>query len=539
MALRRTRRGSPPALAAVVALALLWAPFLIGVDPAREQFMLDWRLPVIVPAALALMAALVLLGRRLGRVSRAILATLLLLAAVLQLAGTLVRHFLARGLDLYFDLGNLPSVVGLVTTAAGPVRAGLAAVLALAALVAIVLAMTWALGAWARLMTTERRAAIVLVLSLALVGGVAVAPGRFSAAAPDVVARQAARLYRAMAVTTGLDQHDEAALATPPPPVTNLAALKDRDVFLVYIESYGTAVLDVPSFRAVVAPALQDFARTVTAAGYHLVSSRLVSPVFGGGSWLAHATLDSGLKLDPFLYRFLTESRRETLPAYFRADGHRTVAVMPGITKPWPEARFFGFEHDYFAANLGYSGPPFGWFRIPDQYTLARFDADELAPGHKPLFAEIVLVSSHTPFAPVPPYVAHWHQAGPYKDIPQAEWHRIYREPDWAHLDRPYLQSVVYDLRTLGQWLAELQDNGLVIILGDHQPPGVIPRASPPWTVPIHILSRDPALVAPFVKAGYVAGAIPPEAAKVKGMERFLGDFLADFSRRGAAGTRS
>ncbi len=35
---------------------------------------------------------------------------------------------------------------------------------------------------------------------------------------------------------------------------------------------------------------------------------------------------------------------------------------MPGIKKPWPEGAFLGFERDYFAADLGYHGPPFGWF---------------------------------------------------------------------------------------------------------------------------------------------------------------------------------
>jgi hypothetical protein len=55
--------------------------------------------------------------------------------------------------------------------------------------------------------------------------------------------------------------------------------------------------------------------------------------------------------------------------------------------------------------------------------------------------------------------------------------------------------------------------------------------------VPVHVLSRDPALVAPFARAGYVAGALPPAQGMVKGMESFLGDFLADFSRRGHAGS--
>jgi hypothetical protein len=139
-------------------------------------------------------------------------------------------------------------------------------------------------------------------------------------------------------------------------------------------------------------------------------------------------------------------------------------------------------------------------------------------------------VSSHTPFAPVPPYIAQWNDTDPYEGVSPAEWRRIYREPDWAHLDRPYLDSIVYDLKTLAAWLAALPGDGLVIIVGDHQPPGMVSGATSPWTVPIHVLSRDPALLAPFARQGYAEGALPPRTNMVKGMESFLGDFLAGFS---------
>ncbi|HEX7970369.1 MAG TPA: hypothetical protein VF502_19255, partial [Stellaceae bacterium] len=210
----------------------------------------------------------------------------------------------------------------------------------------------------------------------------------------------------------------------------------------------------------------------------------------------------------------------------------RTVEIMPGLKTPAPDNGFWGFERSYYAGDLGYEGPPFGWFRIPDQYTLRRFDEAEAGPGHKPLFAQIVLVSSHTPFAPVPPYVADWRDAGSYRGIGQPEWDRIYAAPDWSRLDRPYVASVVYDLKTLGGWLARRDGDGLVVIVGDHQPPGFIAGEKQPWTVPIHVLSRDPDLLLPFAAAGYIEGAIPPRTGRFKGMESFLGDFLAAFSRQ-------
>ena len=75
----------------------------------------------------------------------------------------------------------------------------------------------------------------------------------------------------------------------------------------------------------------------------------------------------------------------------------------------------------------------------------------------------------------------------------------------------PYQQSVEYDLTVLAQWLPRALDAGAVaIILGDHQPPAVVGGELQQWTVPIHVLSRDPDLVAPFIAAGYVDGLFPP-----------------------------
>jgi hypothetical protein len=330
---------------------------------------------------------------------------------------------------------------------------------------------------------------------------------------------------------SGHDKRYAGALDAPQPPLGPLPGLKHRDVYIVFFESYGTAVLDNPRYAAEVAPALEDFAATVGAAGYHLVSSRIVSPTFGGGSWLAHGSIDAGVKLDALLARLVAATTRETLPRYMIAAGYRAIAVMPGIKTPAPDHAFWGFQRSYYAADLAYPGPPFGWFGIPDQYTLRQFDVGEAAPGHAPLFAQIVLVSSHTPFAPVPPFVAHPGAGDLFRDVAQSEWQRVYAPPDWAHLETPYLASVVYDLKALGAWLAGRPGDALVVILGDHQPPGFIAGENQPWTVPIHVLSRDPDLVRPFEAAGYVEGAVPPAAGPFKGMETFLADFLAAFAR--------
>jgi hypothetical protein len=76
-------------------------------------------------------------------------------------------------------------------------------------------------------------------------------------------------------------------------------------------------------------------------------------------------------------------------------------------------------------------------------------------------------------------------------------------------------------------------DGTLVIILGDHQPPAFVSGDTQSHTVPIHILAKDPDLLAPFIAQGYTSGAFPAQQAPFPVMENFLATFLDGFSRNG------
>ena len=514
-----------------VFLSLLFLPEQVrdgnrlGLDPRPELEVL------LLLGALGLLA---LLGRRLPVWARAVVGVVVALAALFHFLVAAVPSFFERDLDLYWDLPHIPDLIGLFLDAAGPVKgwASLFGVMLLFILVSWFV--TLLLGRMERALAVPGRPTLALgvaVLGLMLlpiqVGGRPLVSDRLSLE----VGAHAARTVMAWRIMHGAPGPYAAALASPQPPPGDLVRLKHHDVYLIFFESYGTTVLDDPRFSAVIRPALDEFASAVNDAGYYMLSNRIVSPTFGGGSWLAHGTMASGLKLDFFLYRLLLSTDRRTLPQYMKAAGYQSLNIMPGIKAPWPEGAYWGFDRTLVAKDMGYEGPPFGWFGIPDQWTLKVALQQIDAHPHAPLFTQIVLLSSHTPFAPVPPYVADWSDVGPYKSISQPEWDRIYTNPDWWHLEEPYLQSVQYDLKTLAGWLKQLRGQPLVIILGDHQPPGFVSGSVAPHTVPIHVLSRDEDLVLPFATLGYTAGAIPPpESGAVKGMESFLPDFLRLFS---------
>jgi hypothetical protein len=524
-------------LAAGLCALLLSLFFLPARDPSIHRLTIDWRPSTVLAGLLFLLAVLAVIHPRAvaARALPRVLAALVLVAALLNLADAATPAILGRGLDLYWDLGHAHSLIGLAVDAIGPWRSA-AAVLALAVCIALMVVVAQRLWRIVLAGLADRRvalaAAIVLGLGLtaaawtpASVEPLASGPGR-------ALVRQASGLERLWRPPAMLP----AALAKPEPPKSDLAGLKGRDVYLVYLESYGTAVFDTPTFRAALEGPLARFQTVVEAAGYSIASNRLVSPTFGGGSWLAHATVASGVRVgDPVLYAALMASGRKLMPRYFKEAGWRALDIMPGIKGRYPEGRAWGFDRQVFADDLGYHGPGFGWFRIPDQFTLERAGTMRRALGEEtPVFTQIVLVSSHIPFSPVPPYVSDWGDAGVFATVPRTGWDEVYRQPEWTRLAPAYAKSLAYDFVVLRDWLARrLSGRGLVILLGDHQPPAVVAGEDQPWTVPIHILSRDPTLVAPFLAAGYVRGLDPTQAAPHPGMEDFLAGFLAAFDRGG------
>ena len=518
-------------LLGVALLSLLFLPRGIADE---NRLVLAPRPELEVLLLLALLAFLVLVGRGLALGWRIAAALLLTLGAVVNLASAAVPSFFERPLDLYLDLRHVPNLIALFVDAAGPVR-GWATVLGVAlVLVLLPFAIAFLLGLMERALRGRGRAEAVLALALIGCVGALIPAGEdggyVSARMSREIGQHAVVAWRSYRIMNGAPGPYGVTLNAPEPPASDLAKLRHRDVYLVFFESYGTSVLDDPSFAAQIKPVLADFETSVRDSGYYIVSNRIDSPTFGGGSWLAHGTIASGLKLDELLYQLLLTTKRKTLAKYMEAAGYRTLAIMPGLKSISPGEDFWGFDRTVIARDLKYEGPEFGWFEIPDQWTLkAALEQVDQKP-HGPLFTQIVLVSSHTPFAPVPPYLEEWNNVGPYDGIPQSEWDQIYRSPDWWHLEQPYIASVKYDLKALAGWLQRLKGQPLVIILGDHQPPGFVSGEVVPHTVPIHVLSRDDELVLPFADLGYVSGAIPPEQGEVKGMETFLPDFLRLFA---------
>lgn len=470
---------------------------------------------------------------------------------VVKLADMAAFEALSRPFNPVLDLNLLHAGWVLLSGSIGDLAAAAAVV---AVVIAILLIIAAAISSALRLSASaaiHRRLAMP-VGALAIVAAV-VAPAIVSAGSSILIKRHA---ERAVASLSDLETFRKQAASDPLADIgaeERLAALDGKDVLLVFVESYGRTVLDKPEYRADVLPVLDAFGETVDRNGFSAASGYLTSPVAGGQSWLAHASVLSGLWIDSQQrYNSLIVSDRATLIDDFGEAGWRTVAVMPAITMPWPEGETFGYDAIYNEKRLDYRGKPFNWVTMPDQYTLSAFDRMERkAINRRPLFAEIALISSHAPWTPVPELVE-WSEIGDGRIFSEQAETGPTPEEVWSDMDRVrvhYRRSVEYALSTLSSYVGErLDEDFVLIVLGDHQPARSITGPTENRDVPYHIISDDAALVERLAASLDLApGIVPGDGVPSMPMSDFRERFVRalsgenegepDFAPRGAGPT--
>ena len=487
-------------------------------------------------------AVLLVLPARARRVAAVLLGLGLGVLAVLKVINLGFRYVLARRFDPVLDWPLLKDGYNYLVETGGTAYANGAVVAAVAGTVAVsaalvlsVLRLSTVAARHHRAATRAVPAAIAAWVAFAI-SGVQLFP--YAPVASDSTVRLA-RTTLAKVPQSLADQKAFAVAAAHDPwrdvPAERLlGALRGKDVVFGVVESYGRSALDNPKMARTVVPALAASSAELATAGFHVRSAYLTSSTYGGGSWLAHATFQSGLWIDnQGRYRQLTAGNRMTLTrAFQKADWH-TVGVEPGNTHTWPEADFYGYETVYDSRNLGYRGPQFGWSRMPDQYTLAQFQQHVYArPDRGPLMAEITLTSSHTPFAPIPQMVD-WDAIGDgtvYGPIAAAGKTRGEVWKSTGRVRAEYAKSVAYSVTALSSWAAKYADDNLVLLIfGDHQAAPTVSGQDASHDVPISIVAKDPAVLDRIAGWGWQNGLRPDDDAPVWPMDSFRDRFLTTF----------
>ncbi|MDG3040508.1 sulfatase-like hydrolase/transferase [Roseicyclus marinus] len=537
-----TRFRLRPALRLILAALVL---HLVLIQPNHPAAM-TWGALRLFPLELpAILLGLIAVGQgRAGLILRRLLVAALAVIAALKTADFAMFTALARGFNPVSDLALIEAGLRLLTGSIGLALTVLAASAALIALAAVIALLWWATGVWAgavapRPLARSAVGAAAIVSGAIVIGEIGDTMGRWSLPYDPPGAAFTARVgverwQSGRATLADLRAFEAAAARDPWAEAGPRLDLIDRDVIVVFVESYGRTSHDTALFADLHRATLEAGEADLAGRGLSMASGYLASPTRGGQSWLAHATLANGLWIDgQTRYGAALASGRRTLFHLAQEAGFHTAAVMPQITLDWPESLVMGFDTVLAAADLGYAGQNFNWVTMPDQFTYAAMDRllREARPDDRPLFIQLATGTSHAPWVPVPEMVA-WDDLGDGRifdamaaagDPPDVVWR------DRDRVRAQYRLAVDYALQAVLAYAARhAEDPPLMIVLGDHQAAGFVALDERP-DVPIHVIG--PAhLVERAMGWGLSPGLIPPQDAPVTPMDRMRDLILSSFT---------
>jgi hypothetical protein len=525
------RRGIAVALTAL-ALLVVWAALVAPNQPSHLTPGAFARLPLELLVVVALAALLPARSRRVLAVVAGALLGVLVLVKVLD-----IGFFTAfnRPFNPVDDWGYTGIGIETLRDAIGRSHANLTIAVAVLLGATVLVLPVPALLRVTRVAAGHRSWALP---AAAVLGVVWVALRAFGAPAASTSAAALA-VHEVKTVRTSLQGHAILARdiardrfrATPGDRL--LTGLRGKDVLLLFAESYGRVAVQGSSFSPQVDSVLDQGTAQLKAAGFSARSAFLTSPTFGGISWLAHSTLQSGVRIDSQRrYDQLVQSDRFTLSQAFGRAGWRTVDDVPSNNRTWQAgSSFYHYDKVYDRRNVGYRGPRFAYASMPDQYVLLALHRLELSQRHRrPLFAEVDLVSSHVPWTRIPRLV-------PWEDVGDGSiFHRLpLQESDGARTD--YGRSIQYTLSSIVSYVQRYGDDKLVlVVLGDHQPDTIVTGQGAGHDVPISVIAHDPKVLDRIAGWGWQDGLRPSPQAPVWPMEAFRDRFLGAYGPQAASG---
>jgi phosphatidylglycerophosphate synthase len=481
-----------------------------------------------------------------GRRILAVLTGLALaLVVVLKVINYEIFSLFSRAFEPLGDIGQFGNALETLHLEQGDSQARLIEIGAVAGVVAAIVLLPLAMLRVTRVAADHRHRALRVIGALAGVWLVLGVLGTTLVSRTPIASTISAGVIFDTAKVVRAEVHDEGVFAkeikhdafrsTP----TNqlLTALRGKDVLLVFDESFGRVAIEESSVAPEVNKALAEGDKRLASAGFHSRSGFLISSTFGGGSWLAHSSLQAGLWVHNLRrYAQLLPERRFTLASAFNRAGWRTVDEDVSNNRPWPEGKaFYHWDKIYNRNQVGYKGPTFSYAAMPDQYIYSALQRLELGKTHRqPLFAEIDTVSSHQPWNRIPEEIP-WDKVGNGSIFNHLSNH-YERESFLSFWDNPakvqagYGKTIVYSLNSLTKFIQHYGKKNLVVIeLGDHQPRNPVTGELAGHQVPISIISHDPKVLKAIEGWGWNPGLKPRKDAPVWPMSGFRNRFFRAF----------
>jgi phosphatidylglycerophosphate synthase len=535
----RRARSRVGAVFTILAGVLVWVALVAPDQPRYLTPSAFIRLPLEGLVMIALAAVLPSAGRRLLAGAVGVLLGPLVILKILDIGffTTFDRPFHVIG-----DSGNAAVGVETLRAAVGRTEADLVVVGVVLGAVALLVLTTLAALRLSRAAADHRHWTLRTVAALGAVWVLCWAFGAQLIARTPIASTSAAGFVIGEVGTVRSDIHDAHVFAGQishdslrnTPTAQLLSGLRGKDVLLVFVESYGQVSVQGSSFSPAIDTVLNTGTSQLRGAGFSARSAFVNAPGFGGISWLAHSTLQSGVWANTQRrYDQLIATKRFTLNDAFRRAGWRTINFAPADDRPWPQgSSFYHYDKLYDRRDMGYRGPSFNYAPMPDQYMFAALQRLELAKAHRrPLFAEVDTVSSHMPWDRIPRMIP-WNDLGNgsiFNRLPMD------REPSsfWWHPNQvkaAYARSLEYSLHTLVSFVAHYGKKNLVlIVVGDEQPLPIVSGQGVSHNVPISVIARDSSVLKRIGGWGWQSGLLPSPRAPVWPMSAFRDRFLTAF----------
>ena len=279
------------------------------------------------------------------------------------------------------------------------------------------------------------------------------------------------------------------------------------------------------------------------ADGFSARSGFLSSSTFGGLSWLAHITTQSGIRIGTQRgYNQLAKSNRLTLATAFKRAGWRTVSEDPANKRRWKEGTsYYHYDHIYDRRNIGYKGPTFGLPPCPTNTSCTPSKHRELAKPHRrPVFAEIDLISSHAPWTKIPRLIP-WNKIGDgsiYHHIPlqQTTTAKLFGDDTRARTAYGTLHPIHDEHHHLASSAATPPTTPSSSSSATTNPPPPSAANTPPTTSPSRIIAHDPNITHQITNWHWQPGLHPTPTAPVWPMETFRDRFLKAFGSTPTSG---
>jgi phosphoglycerol transferase MdoB-like AlkP superfamily enzyme len=310
--------------------------------------------------------------------------------------------------------------------------------------------------------------------------------------------------------------------------------LAKPDIYLIFVESYGSILYKKAAFRDVYTKTITELTGELEKDGWYATSALSESPTWGGGSWMAYTSTLFGLRVDnhPQYVALLERFQNEAYPDlgnYLQSQGYQYIrATSLAVELPdeeWQKyVNFFGVDRWIRYSDLDYQGMHYGWGPSPpDQFVLNTLNEDINNSTDQPFLLFWITQNSHYPWRMVPQVVENWQSMNDGNDGVT-----LYEDDAASQSAKQenYLAAIKYELAFLTDFiLREADDDAVFILIGDHQP-GYVTRRSDGFDTPLHIISKDKAFLDSFAEYGFEPGLLVDNPAAAIRHEGFYSLFM-------------